>query len=216
MCSLTDRDYETLASAFAFLGNSLLEPMTKTPDVGLKAEFWKEFPTFGDAEVEAALDGMALYAQDAEAHAGGDAPSTVEVCAYEFTRLFAGPPHPQAAPWESAYLQNGDVQKRGVVGFGEATHEMRRLLREVGLELHNQNHQYEDHMGIELLFLSELCERASAGEPGFDGQRAAGFAKEHPLAWIDALAAKVHEAAPDGYFDNLLKVAKALLEAVAC
>ena len=148
MCSLTDRDYETLASAFAFLGNSLLEPMTKTPDVGLKAEFWKEFPTFGDAEVEAALDGMALYAQDAEARAGGDAPSTVEVCAYEFTRLFAGPPHPQAAPWESAYLQNGGVQKRGVVGFGEATHEMRRLLREVGLELHNQNHQYEDHMGI--------------------------------------------------------------------
>lgn len=162
MCSLTDRDYETLASAFAFLGNSLLEPMTKTPDVGLKAEFWKAFPTFGDAEVEAALDGMALYAQDAEARACGDASSTVEVCAYEFTRLFAGPPHPQAAPWESAYLQNGDVQKRGVVGFGEATHEMRRLLREVGLELHNQNHQYEDHMGIELLFLSELCERASA------------------------------------------------------
>lgn len=189
--------------------------MTKTSDVGLTAEFWNAFPTFGDAGAQAALGKMAAFAQGAQELACDGGPRAVDACAYEFTRLFVGPPHPEAAPWESAYLQNGDAQKRGVVGFGEATHDMRRLLREVGLELRNENNQYEDHMGIELLFLSELCKRAAAGEAGFDSRRAADFAQAHPLAWIDGFAAKVNAAAPEGYFANLLAVTKALLKVVA-
>ena len=38
---------------------------------------------------------------------------------------------------------------------------MRERLRALGLELCNENNQYEDHVGIELLYLSELCRRAS-------------------------------------------------------
>ena len=104
------------------------------------------------------------------------------------------------------------------VGFGEPTFEMRGLLRELGLELNNENRQYEDHMGIELLYLSELCRRRAAGgecdgEPWSD-ERIVEFVHGHPLAWIDAFASKVREAAPDGYFERLLALARALLEAV--
>ena len=117
------------------------------------------------------------------------------------------------------------------MGFGQATFEMRELLREAGLGLSNENHQYEDHMGIELLLLSELFRRAAAADgdaaAAADGdaagavavddaaalvRKAASFAVEHPAAWIDAFRAKVTEAAPDGYFASLLGMVEALLQ----
>ena len=120
--------------------------------------------------------------------------------AVEYTRLFVGPPSPAAAPWETMY-RAGNAS----VGFGEATFHMRQLLREHDLELSNENHQYEDHMGIELLLLSELC-RAQ------DVLATQNFIAEHPLAWIDAFASKVSESFPQGYYAALLALTRALLE----
>ena len=37
-------DWEALADAYAFVGNSLLTPMTRTSDVGLSPSFWSAFP----------------------------------------------------------------------------------------------------------------------------------------------------------------------------
>ena len=55
--------YTAYAEALAFLGNSLLSPMSQTLDVGLRAEFWRAFPDFCDKEVRRALDNLAHYAQ---------------------------------------------------------------------------------------------------------------------------------------------------------
>lgn len=210
--------YEQLAEAFAFCGNSLLAPMTQTSSVGLDPSFWRNFPTFDDERVAAATEGLAQWAEGFVEGAERNGADPALICAVEYTQLFVGPPSPAAAPWETMHRAHGDAVREVNVGFGDSTFEMRSLLRELGLELSNENRQYEDHMGIELMYLSELCRRRAAGgeyvgEPWSD-ERIAEFVHNHPLAWIDAFASKVREAAPDGYFERLLALIKALLEAI--
>lgn len=51
-------------------------------------------------------------------------------------------------------------RREGVtVGFGEPTFQMREVLRSLGLEVAGPSNQYEDHLGLELLCLSEMCRR---------------------------------------------------------
>ena len=121
-----------------------------------------------------------------------------DVCV-EYTRLFVGPPSPAAAPWESFYVVEGNT-----VGFGEPTFQMQEALRAAGLQVSNENNQYADHMGIELLLLSELCQRA-------EGEEVFAFAAEHPGAWCDKFAAAVATAEPEGYFARLTTLVCALL-----
>ena len=76
----------------------------------------------------------------------------------EFMRLFIGPPRPAANPWETVNDPYNDKK----VGYGRATVAMQQLLAAEGLELGGENNRFEDHMGIELLYLSALCEKATA------------------------------------------------------
>ena len=90
---------------------------------------------------------------------------------------------------------------------------MRALLRDAGLVLSNENHQYEDHLGIELLYLSELCRRlAENAEASHEDEEAVcSFIEGHPLAWVESLRESVRAAAPDGYFYCLLALCRAVL-----
>ncbi len=197
--------WKTLSEAYAFVGNSLLKPMTMTSTIGLDPAFWEAFPAF-DGAVAQAVEVCACYAEEAgrRAEGGEDGQQRASV---EYTRLFVGPPSPAAAPWETMY-RGKDV----TVGFGRATFEMRELLREAGLEVRNANNQYEDHMGIELLYLSELCRREATGESATESADIAAFIEQHPLAWIEPFLDRVSEAAPSGYFAGLLLVAQRVLE----
>ena len=185
--------WKTLSEAYAFIGNSLLKPMTMTSTVGLDPAFWEAFPSFDDEAVAEAVAACARYAEGAvqRAEAGEDEPQRAAV---EYTKLFVGPPSPAAAPWETMYRG-----KNVTVGFGQATFEMRELLREAGLEVRNVNNQYEDHLGIELLYLSSLCARADADAADAPvPESVADFIEKHPLSWVDAFRARIAEAAPDG------------------
>lgn len=193
-----EHEWQACAETYAFLGNSLLEPMTRTPTLGLDPAFWESIPNFGDPAVAAAAQTCANFA----ANAGEDA---VERCAVEFTHLFVGPPKPAAPPWETMY-----ASENVTVGFGQATFDMRTLLREAGLEVKNENNQYEDHLGIELLYLATLCGRAAAGEE-LDPASVVAFIDKHPLSWIEAFHARIAEARPGGYFDGLVAFAHAML-----
>lgn len=163
---IADVSWKDLSEAYAFVGNSLLKPMTQTSDIGLDSAFWEAFPTFGSSEVAGVCAALAAYARAAREAAASDGRDAVERCAVEYTRLFVGPPHPAAAPWETMHRAGGAIAGGATVGFGQATFEMRALLREAGLEVKNENNQYEDHIGIELLYLSALCARAAKGEEG--------------------------------------------------
>lgn len=206
--------WKTYAQAFAFAGNTLLKPMTQTSAVGLEAAFWRAFPDFGSSSVRLAADECAAFA---ESLAELDSERAIEQVSVEYTRLFVGPPKPAAPPWETMYRSDNVT-----VGFGDPTFEMRRLLREAGLQLSNENNQYEDHMGIELLYISVQCERLSCGlatgQEEMTNELAARirlFAAEHPASWIDLLIERVGEAFPEGYFVHVLRLGREMLKVIA-
>lgn len=211
MVAFNAETWKAYAQACAFAGNSLLKPMTQTLPVGLDPAFWAEFPDFGSNALRFAAGECAGFAQSLSDIEANQAVMRVSV---EYTRLFVGPPSPAAAPWETIYRSCNPS-----VGFGEATFEMRRLLREAGLQLCNDNNQYEDHMGIELLYLSVLCDRiadalAAGDEDAAEAlaAQARGFASERPASWIDALAERVEEAFPAGYFSHILRLSREILK----
>lgn len=212
MRSMTGEEWMVASQLYAFLGNSLLSPMSRTESVGLDPAFWRELGGLLDGALADSAESLASWAERASADAARS--ETVQRVSVEFTKLFVGPPKPAAAPWESA---NGPVDSH--VGFGEATFAMRERLRALGLELCNENNQYEDHVGIELLYLSELCHRASEEASGAacdaaapDAEEIASFIREHPLAWVPRLREKVAASQPEGYFIRLLDVVLALLK----
>lgn len=200
------------AEAFAFLGNSLLAPMSQTGNVGLDPAFWRAFPNFEDARTEAAIEECVLYAERAQEQiARGENP--VHDASVEYTFLFVGPPRPAVAPWETMYRPESQGAS---AGFGQATIEMRRLLAELGLEVSNANNQYADHIGIELLCAAVLCERAAASCASADDmannmEQIVEYASNHPLGWIDELIAALNEHFPNGYIAHLVNVARAIL-----
>lgn len=213
MRSMTGEEWMVASQLYAFLGNSLLSPMSRTESVGLDPAFWRELGGLLDGALADSAESLASWAERASADAARS--ETVQRVSVEFTKLFVGPPKPAAAPWESA---NGPVDSH--VGFGEATFAMRERLRALGLELCNENNQYEDHVGIELLYLSELCRRASEEPYGAaacdaaapDAEEIASFIREHPLVWVPRLREKVAASQPEGYFIRLLDVVLALLK----
>ena len=212
MRSMTGEEWMVASQLYAFLGNSLLSPMSRTESVGLDPAFWRELGGLLDGALADSAESLASWAKRASADAARS--EVVQRVSVEFTKLFVGPPKPAAAPWESA---NGPVDSH--VGFGEATFAMRVRLRALGLELCNENNQYEDHVGIELLYLSELCRRASEEPFGAacdaaapDAEEIASFIREHPLAWVPRLREKVAASQPEGYFIRLLDVVLALLK----
>lgn len=212
MRSMTGEEWMVASQLYAFLGNSLLSPMSRTESVGLDPAFWRELGGPLDGALADSAESLASWAKRASADAARS--EVVQRVSVEFTKLFVGPPKPAAAPWESA---NGPVDSH--VGFGEATFAMRERLRALGLELCNENNQYEDHVGIELLYLSELCRRASEEPSGAacdaaapDAEEIASFIREHPLAWVPRLREKVAASQPEGYFIRLLDVVLALLK----
>lgn len=195
--------WQTYADAYAFLGNSLLKPVTQTETVGLDPAFWDAFPDFGDEGVAGAVQGCKAVAGRIQEHAEAGRAAVQDV-AVEFTRLFVGPPSPAAPPWETMNREEGVT-----VGFGQPTFDMQEVLRGMGLAVGGESNQYADHMGIELLALSEMCLRVQSGK--LDGEDVSAFLGKHPLGWIDEFRTKVHRVFPDGYYDALIGLAEALM-----
>lgn len=205
--------WSDLSELYGFIGNSLLTPMLRTSDAGLDPRFWRAVPSFGDAAIDARVDAMERFAEAAQERCerGIDVVESVSV---EFTRLFAGPPKPAAPPWETMY-RGGSAS----VGFGEATVEMRKRLHEAGLVVSNEVRQYEDHLGLELLYLCEMCRRFACGsERSLSEREIFEFIERHPLSWIGRFRTAIEESAPDGYFDLLVAWADSVLvfHATAC
>lgn len=224
---------DSYADIFAFLGNSLLKPMAQTETIGLTPTFWDNFPDFDNQEIRSVLLRCRQYAEQAQSEIA-NGKDMVEEVSVEYTKLFIGPPSPAAPPWETMNRNGG-----ASVGFGEPTFQMQEVLRDLGLEMNNSNNQYVDHMGIELLALSEMLRRIhddvdSQGSQGSqdpqnpqDGdtskrdilqnaygsqEKVAEFIKTHLLSWIAEFQEKIHAKTPDGYYDNLVQLTHVLLE----
>lgn len=192
------------------MGNSLLDPPSHETGLGLREQFWDVFAA-GLVDIGCANERIVSGVDHAQRFArrmaveGEDALRTVRK---EHARLFVGPPKPAAPPWETFYARPGGI---GEAGFGRATFDMRRILRQAGLEVRGTSNQYADHMGLELLYIAALCGRFACAAPSSDEIAAlAGFVREHPGAWAPAFGAAVKEAAPDGYYRCIAETAEGL------
>ncbi|MGI6590486.1 MAG: TorD/DmsD family molecular chaperone [Eggerthellaceae bacterium] len=188
--------WDALSWAYAFLGNTLMEPMTQGSRAGLDVSFWDTFPDFGSDNIAEKLDECADFVAGLLSSYGEDAATRTSV---EFARLFVGPPAPAAAPWESYYLTGSEVG-----GAADPAQDMKRLLDEVNIKLDPKEVPHLDHLGIELLYLSEICHRQQP--------ESVGFIIEHPLSWIDKFTARVEAEAGEGFYLHILHVAKELLD----
>ncbi len=202
--------WDLFAERFAFLGNSLLSPMTSETAVGLHAPFWDAFAEglavvgCANERLVAGIDHVRRFA----CAAAVEHEETVERVRMEHARLFAGPPKPEAPPWETFYAVPGRI---GEAGFGEAAFAMRKAFREAGIVLIGENNQYADHMGLELLLVAAVCERFAASSPAADqAARLSRFVEERPASWAPSFRAAVEAAEPDGYYRGIAEAAEGL------
>ena len=200
-------EWQGYAESVAFVGNSLLGTVHRTSKHALRKNFWNKFPTFADEGIAQACEALGNYTYELPDRVSSGDSLDIED---EYKSLFGEDGGPAAPPWESFY-RSGGVQKSG----GEATQEMRVLLEKAGLELKSVYLGYEDHLGIELLYLSALCSRIATGDdPGAEPttpEMVCSFLREHPLAWVKQFHAAVAAEVPRGYFDLLLDLAEAVL-----
>ena len=179
-----------LSEALAFLGNSFLRPMRQTSDNGLDPSFWAAFPDFGDEEVSDALDSLFVWASK-----GNDLEraARIQEVSVEYAHLFMGPPEPAVAPWESYYVQEGVS-----TGFGEPAFRMQERLRSIGLAITNENNQYADHIGIELLYCSAYLKQASQDDR-MQKTVLDDFIREDLLPWVSRFSAALNKESTGNY-----------------
>lgn len=224
---LLDADHwRAYGVVYGFVGNELLTPMNRSHNYqGLEPEFWAAMPVPDNKEGARGAKRLEAYAKDAAAHATegndgepvyGDDPKVPGLlgASVEFAHLFIGPPSPAADPWETV----NDPRNKKKVGYGRATVEMQKLLAEEGLKLQGEHNQFEDHMGVELLYLSVLCQKAADAfaDGGEDAVRpiadkAAWFINAHPLSWIGRFRSNVDASRPNGYYSALLEYVEGVL-----
>lgn len=208
---LSSEQWQTYGEVYAFVGNELLQPMNRSGVLrGIDPSFWRQMPIPGNERGERGMGRLEEYAVAAKRHGNSDDPNVAGMLgsSVEYTKLFIGPPKPAAAPWETM----NDPQNKDRVGFGQSTLAMKQLLAEAGLELSGESNQYEDHMGVELLYLAALCERAADGEAEGLAPKVAWFIEAHPLFWMGRFRANVDAACSDGYYSALLEYVEGVLE----
>ncbi|MDR1422540.1 MAG: molecular chaperone TorD family protein [Coriobacteriales bacterium] len=196
--------WQLRADLYAFFGNSMLKTMTIKTAMGLDPSFWEQLPIEASNEflqtgvVDLIACGRALEPLGRE--------KAVERVAIEYTRLFIGPAAPAAPPWESLYRAGSTVL------FGQPTFEMRKLFAQVGVEASAESHQFEDHLGFELLYLGVNSAHFATVAPSSDSVlEQQEFIRSHPLSFIEPLLTKAREAATVGYYPALIQLVRGYL-----
>lgn len=184
-----------------------------------------------EAEVDAAfaeeLAGEASLASDDEALAEGFArlqadladcdEAELEQLAVVFDRAFfgMGPRTAQKAfPYESVYTSEGGLMMQDA--YAEVLH----VYRGAGFAKDPGFREPEDHLALELAFVSLLCGRAvedlRAGDAaGTERQLGAqlSFVREHLLNWVPSFLGDLKAAAEGGFYEHLATFTEAFLRA---
>lgn len=170
---------DAFAGACAFLSRALLRPpdqdlVDRLADPGL----WEQWPLRGDEWTDRGVDLMRQALVDG-------AGESLDDLRRDHQRLLLGPGHVLASPYESVYLSEEHLI------FEEQTLSVRRCYARFGLQSPMLNREPDDHIGLELDFLGQLCQLALDGlDAGHDDvvhvvEGAIGdFLREHLLLWV--------------------------------
>ncbi|MDR1184305.1 MAG: molecular chaperone TorD family protein [Coriobacteriales bacterium] len=179
--------------------------MTAETAVGLQQTFWENFPLTADTN-EHVRTGLSNLLICTEALGAFESDVAIEQVGVEYTRLFIGPGKPAAPPWETLYREGGTVL------FGQPTFEMKQLFAHEGVKVGADSHQFEDHLGFELLYLGMRGTNFIDTPPAIESiVELRDFIKHHPLSFIKPLLIKVREAVSIGYYSALIELIWGLL-----
>lgn len=139
---------------------------------------------------------------------------------FEYNRLFIGPGHLPAPPWESVY------RSREKIILDEHTLAVRKFYKKWQIVTQNKNKDPDDHIGFELEFISILIGKSiKALEDSnmeylystLQGQR--DFLISHLLIWVDEFSKKLAGGTEHPFYKGLalftpkyLKMDKELLD----
>lgn len=175
-----------------------------------KEGVFEEIP-FADGQ-EDVQQGMALLQAWNEENKNGLSVEAFEALRDDYTPLFIGPGKVKAPPWESIYF----TKERSI--FREETLAVREWYRRYGLESVKLYHEPDDHIGLELAFLSHLAGLAfqalEEGDSQFGEllQAQKTFLSEHTLKWVAGWSGLVLEHARTDFFKGVALVVRGVMK----
>jgi putative dimethyl sulfoxide reductase chaperone len=133
----------------------------------------------------------------------------------DYTRLFIGPGKVLAPPWESVYYS----EERLI--FQEQTLKVREWYRRFGLESEKLHNEPDDHIGLELAFLTHLAGLALQVLQDKDSEKLdkildakRQFLKAHPLKWAPYWQEEVEKHAQTDFYRGLALLTVGALKAL--
>jgi TorA maturation chaperone TorD len=189
------------ASLYGFFAASLLEPIQGEHTVAFSKDFWREFPLeAANMQMKAGLEQLINCSSSLEGLSEEDAIENVMV---EYTALFLGPGLPIAPPFESFYRTPEKLF------FGRPSFEIKAALNANGLESIRKGRQPEDHIGLELMFLSTLSSKLpelGIREQVLSVKEQTSFIDHHLLSWIPELCQDAKLNGSVGFYGGLLEL----------
>ena len=125
----------------------------------------------------------------------------IQDLAVEFARLFVGPKNPPAIPYASFYLSESKTVMTDV------TSDVRKRYLDAGMAVKDLYSTPDDHIGIELEFISYLTEKII--DLYEDGQRSEAsrlfeirhnFINEHMALWVPVFVEKILESTQEDFY----------------
>lgn len=130
----------------------------------------------------------------------------------DYTRLFIGVGKVLASPFESVYFSEDRLL------FQERTLEVRDWYRRFGLEAKNKYKEPDDHMGLELLFLSHLATLGTQALEREDQTRfnelldaQSEFIKMHPGTWTLTWCGLIERNARTDFYKGLAHLVRGVV-----
>lgn len=132
----------------------------------------------------------------------------------EYNRLFVGPGHVLAPPYESVYKTRNEDNKLGVV-MGDDTIAVKKFYREAGLEIDDNFTDLPDHIAVELYFMSYLCNleflSVDEGEEGLAQlskikEMQKEFLKTHLGTWISDFTQAINKETNSDFYRGIAKI----------
>lgn len=217
---MTSQHSETMDwSAFLFTEQVVLglfgkllfdEPDKEWLGMIAKEGVFEEIP-FADGQKDV-QQGMALLQAWNQENKNGLSVEAFDAIRDDYTPLFIGPGKVKAPPWESIYF----TKERTL--FQEETLFVREWYRRYGLESVKLYHEPDDHIGLELAFISHLAGLAvrayEEDDPKFaellEAQKT--FLSEHTLKWVAGWTSLVLEHARTDFFKGVAMVVRGVMK----
>ena len=186
---------------YSFFANHLLEPVQKENKEIVTESFWRQFPLEAyNGQTMSGLEQLITCTSKLDELDMGNAVDKVNV---EYTGLFIGPGVPKAPPWESFY------NTRKKLFFGTTAFVMKDLLNKQGLESKNRGRQPEDHLGLELLYLTVLTEKLQNQDIQSQViiiKDQLSFMDEHLLSWVPKLYEDAKDNGSLGFYSGFIEI----------